>query len=505
MTGPAQPPSGPPEGLAGVAIDGTAWTTGQAIVSKIAVLVATWVVALKLLESDVAVAALVMTATKVLCVLPPLNMGDVLVARGAGFKTLASAASKVVLWWSVVIALGIAAASPILGSFYNHYPRTLFVSLLCVAGLRVLGESLQVVPLVGLRMDFRYRRVALVDGAAQLGASVLTIVLAWSGAGPWALVGPLTLAAFAKAALYRWSLGIDPAPVAPVHDDPSMSRDFRFAGGAQYVHSLVDTAPLLIIGRCADEIQTGLFAFAFNLAAQANAIVGSQLSGVLQPVLSSLAHSGERQVAGFLRSLRVLSALIVPVCLTQAVLAGPLFLLVFPERWQPAAPVFAVLCLSEALFFAAAPTMALLRAQGRFRAFLAWQGVHLMVAVVVLPMAASNAGALGIALATTCLWAVSLPIAVGVAARRGGVGFGISLKVFLLPWLTCLPVAAASWFLVRWLEDQGRSGSVGALLFVGPVALACMVLAFRWTQPETFADLRLIAGRVLGKVFRRLG
>jgi len=63
MTGSAQPPSGPPEGLAGVAIDGTAWTTGQAIVSKVAVLVATWVVALKLLESDVAVAALVMTAT----------------------------------------------------------------------------------------------------------------------------------------------------------------------------------------------------------------------------------------------------------------------------------------------------------------------------------------------------------------------------------------------------------------------------------------------------------
>lgn len=503
MSGSPMPSPGTPEGLAGVAIDGTAWTTGQAIVSKIAVLVATWVVALKLLESDVAVAALVMTATKVLCVLPPLNMGDVLVARGAGFKTLASAASKVVLWWSVVIALGIAAVSPILGSFYDHYPYALFVSLLCVAGLRVLGESLQVVPLVDLRMGFRYRRVALVDGAAQLGASVLTIVLAWSGAGAWALVAPLTLAAFAKAVLYRWSLGIEPTPGAQVNDDQSIPRDFRLAGGAQYVHSLVDTAPLLIIGRCADEIQTGLFAFAFNLAAQANAIVGGQLSGVLQPVLSSLAHSGERQVAGFLRSLRVLSALIVPVCLAQAVLAGPLFLVVFPERWQPAAPVFAVLCLSEALFFAAAPTMALFRAQGRFKAFLVWQGVHLAIAVVVLPLAATNAGALGIAVTTTCLWAVSLPVAVGVAARRGGVGFGTSLKIFLMPWLTCLPAATAAWFIVRFLDDHGRVGALGSLLVVGPAALIIMILGFRWTQPETFADLRMIAGRILGKVLRR--
>jgi PST family polysaccharide transporter len=493
----------PPEGLAGVAIDGTAWTTGQAILSKIAVLAATWVVALKLLESDVAVAALVMTATKVLCALPPLNMGDVLVARGAGFRAVTSAASRIVLWWSVIIALGIAVASPVLGSFYDHYPRGLFVSLLCVAGLRVLGESLQVVPLVGLRMGFRYRRIAIVDGVVQLGASILTIALAWFGAGAWALVGPLTVAAFIKAVLYRWSLGLDPAVSAPDSDSSSIARDFRFAGGAQYVHSLVDTAPLLIIGRCADEIQTGLFAFAFNLAAQANAIVGSQLSGVLQPILSSLAHSGERQVAGFLRSLRVLSALIVPVCLAQAVLAGPLFLMVFPERWQPAAPVFAMLCLSEALFFAAAPTMALLRAQGRFRAFLAWQGIHLVVAVLVLPMAATNAGAFGIAVTTTCLWAVSLPIAVSVAARRGGVGMATSLKVFLMPWLTCVPVATGAWFLVQWLDGHGKLGALASLSIVGPTALACMVLSFRWTQPEAFSDLRFIAGRILGKILRR--
>jgi O-antigen/teichoic acid export membrane protein len=503
MMSKAHPPAAPSEGLAGVAIDGSAWTTAQAVVSKVAVLAATWVVALKLLESDVAVAALVMTATKVLCVLPPLNMGDVLVARGAGFRACTAAAARVVLSWSVLIVLGIAALSPVLGSFYSHYPRGLFVALLCIAGLRVLGESLQVIPLVHLRMAFRYRRVALIDGGVQLVASITTIVLAWSGAGAWSLVGPLAAAAFAKALLYRWAID-DSGPVDPADDDArSVSRDFRLAGGAQYVHSLVDTAPLLIIGRCSDDIQTGLFAFAFNLAAQANAIVGGQLSGVLQPVLASLAHAGERQVAGFLRTLRVLSAVIVPVCLTQAVLAEPLFRVVFPERWLPSAPVFAMLCLSEALFFAAAPTMALLRAQGRFSAFLAWQGIHLLVSVVLLPIAAWKAGALGVAMTTTGLWAVSLPLAVMLAVRPGGVGPRTALTVFFTPWITCVPIVAMAWFVVRWLDDQSRLGAWIALVSVGPLAFGAMVVGFRWTQPATYSDLTMIAGRIVGRVLRR--
>lgn len=486
-------------GLADVAIDGTAWTTAQAIVSKVAVLAATWVVAINLSEGDVALAALVMTITKVLCFFPPLNMGDVLIARGAGFRAVASVAARIAILWSLVIALFIASVSPLLSEFYSQFSWEVFVPLLCIAGTRVLGEALQVVPLVGLRMAFRYKRIALLDGSVQSIAAIATVTLAALGAGPWTLVVPLTLAAFAKAGLYRWGSAIDACTSEGAAQRGRVGRDFRAAGGAQYLHSLVDTAPLLIIGRFSTDIQAGLFAFSLNLAAQANAIVGAQLSGVLQPLLSSLSCSEERQAAGFTRSLRVLSSLIVPVCLGQAAVAKPVFQLVFPARWQPGASVFAVLCVNEALFFAAAPTMAYLRAQGRFRSFLCWQGIHLTVSLLVLTAAAYSWGALGVACANTLLWGISLPMAVVMALRPSGVRTWSALMIFVMPWANCAPVALLMWLAAEHLADYGPIGSWACLLIVGPVGLLVMLALFRWTQPIVLDDFRLILTRVFGK------
>jgi O-antigen/teichoic acid export membrane protein len=288
-------------------------------------------------------------------------------------------------------------------------------------------------------------------------------------------------------------------------DRARLSRKFRLSGAAQYMHSLVDTAPLLIVARWSTSVEAGLFAFAFNLAAQANAVIGIKLAGVLQPILANLAHSGERQAMGFLRTIRVLGAVVVPVCLCQAVVAQPLFAAVFPERWQPAAAIFAVLSMCEALFFAAAPTMAMLKAQGRFRLFLIWQGVHFIVLVAILPMVASVWGALGVAVANMLLWAVSLPMVVALAVRPSGVAAGRALAVFLVPWCCCAPFALAAWAGIDRLQSWGTTGTWLSLLVVGPAAFAAMMFSLRWYQPETYHELSSIAGRLLGRVRRVRG
>lgn len=490
--------------LTSTAVGGTLWTSGQAMLNKGAVLVATWAIAFRLSEEDVALASLVTVLTKFFCVLPPLNMGDVLVSRGASYALLASTAARVALRWSIVVIAAVALCSPLIALAYQQFPSSALLSLLGASLFRVLAEALQVTNLVALRMGFRYRTIAVVDGTLQLFGSVLTVALAFMGAAAWSMVLPLSLVAIAKAVAYRLLQSGPPQEQAGVSGEQvrGIARDFRVAGFAQYVHSVVDTLPILMLGYFGSQSQTGLYAFAFNLAAQANAVLGGQLSGVLQPVLVQLAHDTQRQVKAFLRTLRVLSAVVVPICLCQAVFSQSLFNAVFPDRWQPAVPVFEALSVSEAFFFASAPTMALLRAQGRFGAFLGWQLIHALALGSALPLVAASHGALGVAVLGTLLWAVSLPCAVWICVRPMGESLTTVLRSFAAPWLTGIPLAALATIIGRELSVFGIWGDTVNLVVVAPTTLVVMLLATRVSQPDVFAQLWSLWGSALSSVRR---
>lgn len=488
--------------LSATAIGGTAWTTGQAVVNKIAVLVATWAIAFRLSEDDVALASLVTMLTKFFSVLPPLNMGDVLVARGKSFTMFAAAGFRIALRWSLITVIVVALSMPLIALLYGRFPASTLMALLGASLFRIVAEAGQVVPLVTLRMSFRYRTIALIDGVTQLAGSVLSVTLAFAGAAAWAMILPIALVALAKALSYRFVAGHQQTqtetPTARQISD--LGRSFRSAGGAQYVHSVVDTLPLLMLGRFAAEVETGLFAFAFNLAAQANAVLGGQLSGVLQPVLVSMSNDIPRQMRAFMRTLRVLSAVVVPICVCQAVFAENLFHAVFPSRWQPAIPVFAALSMSEAFFFAAAPTMALLRAQGRFRTFLVWQILHAGLLIAALPFVAHSSGALGVALLGVVLWAVSLPLAVHVCVRAHDVSWQSVLASFGLPWVTTVPLGGAAFLVSRELGCFGWFGDAVALVVIAPITLVAMLYSMRFVQREVYAELKDLAESGLKRI-----
>lgn len=499
-----------PEKYARIAVSGTGWAAGQTILNKVATLLSTWVVARCLTSDEVGAASLAVVVTKFLCVLPPLNMGDVLISHGRRTAWLGSIAGRIAVWIGLLVSLGAVLLSPAVAAFYGQYPKALFIGLLCVAAFRPLGEALQVRPLVSLRMAFRNRAIALIDGLVQLAATATTTALALLHVGAWALVVPQVAAGFVKAACYRGRESSGEGQASATEHRPSRTAtrrirgEFLAAGSAQYVHSLVDTLPLLVLGRFATESETGFYAFAFNLAAQANTMVASQIASVLQPVLGRMKDDPTRQTGGYLRALRTLSAFAVPVCLTQAAFGDTLFALVFDARWQPAARIFSILSLSESFFFAASPTMALLKAQGRFRTFLAWQGTQLAVSLVVFPLMADREGALGIAVAAAAIWAASLPIAVWIGIRERGHSLLQALRLFAAPWSTALPIASAGWLGASWIGQWGPWGHALSLALLAPTCLMLMLLATRISQPSVYHEAAPVVSRIIRRVADRV-
>ena len=498
--------SEPRGGLAGTAARGTGITTVQALVNKLATIASMWVVALELGPDEIGMASLTLALGIYLVILPPLTLGDVLVAHQRRFDIVAPAARRIALTIGLATAALIAIAAPFLARWYTQYPTGTMMALLWVLALRPVADALCPVALAGLRRDFRYGTIAVVDGSIQLVATIVTVAMAMSGASAFSLVVPQVVATFAKALAY-WKASAPrshrSAPIAPWIDRAitrSIWRETLLAGSAQYAHNIVVVLPVVILGYLSTEEQTGLYSFAFMLSAQANGLIASQLGTVLQPIFGRLGHDPTRQAQAFLRVLRTIGAVAVPMTLIQAALARPLFELVLEPKWGMAIPVFAVLSVLEGFYFATAPTMSLLRAQRRFGAYFGWQVTHLAVAAGAFVLAAGDHGALGVAVGSLACWAISLPTAVWLCGRPTHRGVLESIGVFTAPWSAALPIGLGAWWIGGLLAGQGPWGSALALGVLGPMAfLSCIVLA-RWTQPAAWADLQPMMGVVLRRL-----
>lgn len=493
-------------GLAGTAARGTSITTIQALVNKLATIASMWVVALKLGPDEIGMASLTLALGIYLVMLPPLTLGDVLVAHQRRFDIVAPAARRIAIAIGFATAAMIAIAAPFLAHWYTQYPPGTMMVLLWVLALRPIADALCPVALASLRRDFRYGTIAVADGSIQLVATIATVAMALAGASAFSLVVPQVIATFVKAFAY-WKASAPrvhrPHRVTPWIDRAitrSIWRETLLAGSAQYAHNIVVVLPVVVLGYYSTEEETGLYSFAFMLSAQANGLIASQLGTVLQPIFGKLEHDPVRQAQAFLRVLRTIGAVAVPMTLIQAALARPLFELVLGPKWALAIPVFAVLSVLEGFYFATAPTMSLLRAQRRFGVYFGWQVAHLAIAAAAFAVVAGNHGALGVAIASLVCWGASLPTAVWLCGRPTRRGVIESIGVFTAPWSAALPVGLGVWWIAGTLSTQGPWGSALALVIVGPIALLACIALSRWTQPAAWADLQPMIGGVLRRI-----
>ena len=486
--------------LAGSALRGSVALSIQWLLNKLCTAASTIVIAYFLTPSDYGIARTALSLV-VFLALPPLVMGDVLVARSRRSSYWAGPARRIALQIAAGSTTLTLIAIPFALRAIDTVDPMWLGTLLAVLAIRPLLQALRVVPMARLRHDLRFRLIAVVDGTIQLAATGTSVGLAAAGAGPAAIVVPQILREVAAAMLYlRVTPPVLPKRVQRTHNRALLWTYITGASG-EYVHGLVMNIPLLAVVYLAGDHQAGLFGFAFMLAIQANGIILARLGVLLQPVLGRLQRQRTRQVAGFLRSTRVLAAVCVPVCLLQAILAEPAFRLLFEPEWRPATVAFQALSLAQGFYFSVAPSMACLKAQRRFRVLLLWQAIHLALSAPAYWAATALGGAAGAAWVTAMLWAGSAPIAVWMCVRFASSDrFLQSLSVFVKPWLRVLPLFCVGYLAVRWLSTFGTIGDVIGVAAVGPLVLAVALVVSRHAEP----DFRTVVDRLIGWVKRLL-
>jgi len=235
-----------------------------------------------------------------------------------------------------LIALVLIFAAPQLIA-YAKLPRGAGL-LLRVMAFGLFNASLRTIPTMALERELRFGVLAKIDLFQSVVATAVTLLLAWRGAGAWALaLGTLTSAAAALVALwlvspwmprgrFRWSIVTRLARFGLPFQLNGLAWTF-FSGWIPF-----------IVGRQLGIAAVGLANWASNLAA-APMMLSAILNRVAFPSYARL-QSDPTALARYLSTSirRLLVLMTIP--LAAGILLCPwLIPILFRARWQPAVPL----------------------------------------------------------------------------------------------------------------------------------------------------------------------
>jgi O-antigen/teichoic acid export membrane protein len=240
----------------------------------------------------------------------------------------------------MLITVGLA---PVLAWFYRE-PRLKTIALILsltflIGGVRVQHDAL-------LRRQMRFTSLAIRDITSYVLAVPLAILLAWRGAGYWALVA-LPLSQNATQMILSWLMaGWIPGPP---RRDASVRSLLSFGGNVAASYIIYNTnrsADGVLIGWHWGAGPLGLYSRAYNLLMLPLRQLGTPVRSVVVPAFSRTQSDPERFARYYLHTINLVMWVITPVFGFLFVAAEPVVDLTLGKRWLEAAPVFQILAIA---------------------------------------------------------------------------------------------------------------------------------------------------------------
>ena len=168
--------------------------------------------------------------------------------------------------------------------------------------------------------------------SALVGMPVM-LLLAWTGAGVWALVfGGIAQAVVRTIIIFAFH------PWWPRfrftgRRIPAMLRYSMSAVGANLGWSLYSQMDSLIVGKLTNEQTLGIYSMAKQLAIMPVTKVSVVINQLAGPVMARLQHDQERLRALFLKVVRLVTCVTLPLCVGLGLVAHDFILVVLGEKW----------------------------------------------------------------------------------------------------------------------------------------------------------------------------
>jgi PST family polysaccharide transporter len=378
-----------------------AWAYGSYVGGRVLVLASTAVLARLLTPEDFGLVALALTVMALLEAVADLGVGQALIVdTGDAVEDRAETAFVLSIGVGLAFTLLVIALSPVAAAVFDE-PDLLAIT--AVLGLNFFLRSFRTTHEALARKAMTFRSITVADFADAAVRGVTGIALAVAGMGVWALVIGYLVGTVARTVAI-WTV----VPWRPRRRPrrAHVRQLLAFGGGLSLVsllNAFIGTFDDLVVGKVLGPAALGLYVLGFRLPELLIINMSNVASEVLFPAFASV--SRDALAGAYLTALRYTLMVGLPLAAGLAVLAEPVVLALFGEKWRDTATVTQILTLYALGVTIGIPAGTVYKATGRagvlvrlavFRAALLAAGVLLLVDRGIDAVAASQAAVAGL-------------------------------------------------------------------------------------------------------------
>ena len=406
--GDGQPPE---QELSSLVIAGARWV----VLLRVGTMAALWgtsIALARLLEpSQYGLAGMAMILVSFLMIFQESGVHAALVQRRDRVQEAADAAAAYMPVAGLLLFSLCLAAAPLAGLFFHHREVTDLVRALSVV---FILRGISQVPMALIQKELRFKAFVLVSLSGSIAQITTAVALAASGAGAWSSIGGL-IAFEAWCAAFMW-------PICPIRPHPlrasrhvlrellGYGRHIVAFNVASLIYSFLDIS---VVGRFLGASSLGAYTIGYQSGKQAVAAVTSVSNQLVFPAYSKMQDDLVRFRAAYLRSLRFITIVSVPIGFGLAAVSEEFIRVVYGHRWSPAVPVLAIMSMLGVVLSVTATMGEVLKATGRPRLFARFALLQSALVAVTVP----TFYRFGIAAVAACV-AVSVTITGIFVARR---------------------------------------------------------------------------------------
>ena len=290
-----------------------------------------------------------------------------------------------IFYWNMFISTIMYAAlfffAPLIAKFYKI---PLLSAVLRVQGLVLFINALKMIQSNQLRKQFRFKEMAIVVVLSSIISLLITIVLAFQGYGVWALVAQHLLIALLPMMAFWIITKWKPMLLFSLR---SFTELFSFGGFmflTDIINTLSDNLQGLLIGRFYNPAAMGYYAKAKTTEGLASGGISQVVSTVTYQLYAEV-QDDLPMLVNFLKRITTSIAYVTfPLILSLIILAKPLFIILYSDRWLPSVPYYKILALASFAICLQAVNLQAIAAIGKSKTMFNWTLVKKIVGIILI-------------------------------------------------------------------------------------------------------------------------
>lgn len=290
-----------------------------------------------------------------------------------------------IFWWNLCMAalmyIVLFVTAPAIARFYNN---PLLCDVLRVQGLLLFIYAFNIVQRNQLRKTLNFKLLAIVTITTSIVSLVVTVFMAYNGFGVWALVAQYLITAAIPAIVFWFSIKWRPNWVFSWKSFKELFNFGFYMFLSHLINSFGQQIQGLLIGKVYNPTIMGYYSKAHGVEKLASNSVSSIMTQVTYPLYAEAQDNKQLMISMVKRITMTLSYFTFPIMFILILLAKPLFVLLYSEKWLSSVPYFQVLCLAGLANCLMSVNLQTISAIGKSKVMFIWTVVKRTVGIAAI-------------------------------------------------------------------------------------------------------------------------